>query len=98
MTEPAAAQDSRRIDMPTQRCGPDHFRAPEVDCDTLEDLDDVWQFRSPYFYINQQLRQAEERPSEIDGRRHVCGKLKMLRFIIRSQWPLQDKQRAADCD
>lgn len=60
MTEPATAQDRRRIDMPTQRCGPDRFCAPEVFCDTLEDLDDVWQFRSPYFHINQQLRQAED--------------------------------------
>lgn len=60
MTEPATAQEWRRIDMPTQRCGPDRFCAPEVFCDTLEDLDDVWQFRSPYFHINQQLRQAED--------------------------------------
>lgn len=41
MSEPAGAQDWRRIDMPTQRCGPDHFSAPEVYCVTLEDLDDV---------------------------------------------------------
>lgn len=41
MTEPAGAQDRRRIDMPTRRRGADHFCAPEVCCVTLEDRDDV---------------------------------------------------------
>lgn len=63
MAEPAAAaQDGRGIDVPTQRCGPDHAGAPEACCVTPEDPDDVWQFRSPYFHINQQLRQAEDAP------------------------------------
>lgn len=42
MAEPAAAaQDGRRIDVPTQRCGPDHSGAPEACCVTPEDPDDV---------------------------------------------------------
>lgn len=60
MTEPAGAQDRRRIDVPARRRGPDHLCAPEVYSATLEDLDDVWQLRSPYFHINQQLRPRED--------------------------------------
>lgn len=60
MTEPAGAQYRRRIDVPAQRRGPDHLCAPEVYSATLEDLDDVWQLCSPYFHINQQIRQRKD--------------------------------------
>lgn len=41
VTEPAGAQDRRRIDVPARRRGPGHLCAPEVCSATLEDLDDV---------------------------------------------------------